>query len=205
MATQRKIVITRINAVRLLSLGLLVWLLSACTEGGSLQEVRVELQVDLPLAQSWDKLRDFSSAHNYVPGIERTEIVSAQANGWGARRRVYNSDGGYLEETVVEWTEGSGFVIDLHRGEAPMEPFNLAQFIYQLAAQGEDNTRVTLALRFEMPLGSFGATLGDWFVKPLMEDELVQVGAGLKHFYETGTPATDADRERLAGAVSRGR
>ena len=35
----------------------------------------------------------------------------------------------------------------------------------------------------------------------LMEKQLVQVAAGMKHYYETGRPATDEDRERLAEAV----
>ena len=35
----------------------------------------------------------------------------------------------------------------------------------------------------------------------MVEDNLVEVAAGLKHFYETGLPATDEDRERLAAQV----
>ena len=34
-----------------------------------------------------------------------------------------------------------------------------------------------------------------------LEDNLVQVAAGMKHFYESGEPATDEDRAREAGAV----
>ncbi len=62
--------------------------------------------------------------------------------------------------------------------------------------------RVSLALLLEMPLGSVGAWLGEHFARSTMEDQLVQIAAGLKHYYETGEPATDADRTRLASAVS---
>ena len=54
----------------------------------------------------------------------------------------------------------------------------------------------------QMPWGKFGEKLGDWFITPVLEDTLVQVAAGLKSFYETGQPATDEDRERLAGNVT---
>jgi hypothetical protein len=34
-----------------------------------------------------------------------------------------------------------------------------------------------------------------------MRKQLVQVAAGMKHFYEAGTPASDEDRKALAGEV----
>ncbi len=166
-----------------------------------MQRAAVTVQVLLPLEQAWHNLKDFSQPHNYVPGIVRTEIVSKVKSGVGAHRRGYEEDGDFIEETVIEWSEGQGFVIKLHQGEEPMAPFKRAEFWYQLAQQGE-NTRVELSLSVEMPWGSFGETLGDWFILPVMEDRLVQVAAGMKHYYETGTAATDSDRERLAGEVT---
>ena len=40
------------------------------------REVTAQVVIDLPRAEAWDKLRDLSLAHNYVPGIVKTEIVS---------------------------------------------------------------------------------------------------------------------------------
>ncbi len=54
----------------------------------SLASVLVE--VDVPVAQAWSILQDFSQAHNYVPNLSKTEIVSAQKNGVG--RVVYYSE-----------------------------------------------------------------------------------------------------------------
>ena len=45
------------------------------------REVSAEVIIDLPLDDAWEKLRDISLAHNYVPGIVKTEIVSDQAEG----------------------------------------------------------------------------------------------------------------------------
>ncbi len=165
------------------------------------QRAAVSVVADLPLAQAWQYLQDFSLPHNYVPNITRTEIVSEQLSGLGAHRRVYDSSGDYLEETVIEWREGEGFVIKLHHGERPMAPFQRAEFKYRLSPAGPDATLIGLSLTFEMPWGGFGETLGEWFILPVMEKNLVQIAAGMKHFYETGTAATDLDRERLAEAV----
>ena len=166
-----------------------------------MQRAAVTVQASLPLEQAWHNLEDFSLAHNYVPDIERTEIVSEVRGGVGAHRRVYDEDGDFLEETVIEWSEGQGFVIELHEGEQPMVPFKRVEFRYQLAQQGV-GTQIELSLSFEMPWGGFGEVIGNWIILPIMEDQLVQVAAGMKHYYETGTAATDADRERLAGEVT---
>lgn len=165
------------------------------------QQVAVSVVADLPVDRAWSVLSDFSLPHNYVPNIVRTEIVSGQTSGVGAHRRVYSDEDSYLEETIIEWREGEGFVIKLHDGDSPMMPFQRAEFSYSIAPQGSDKTRIDLAMIIEMPWGGFGETLGDWVILPIMEDRLVQVAAGMKYFYQTGRPATDEDRERLAEAV----
>lgn len=160
----------------------------------------VGVTLDISPDAAWAVLADYSLPHNYVPGLTRTEIVSAASSGPGAHRRVYTGDK-YLEETIIDWREGKGFTLRLHRGEKPMPPFKRAEFDYQLGPQGTEQTRVTLTLRFVMPLGVLGKFLGRNLVLPEMKKQLVAIAAGMKHFYETGIPATDEDRERLAGAV----
>lgn len=166
------------------------------------QKVAVSVSAALPVEEAWALLSDFSLPHNYVPDIQRTEIVSARASGTGAHRRVYSDEEDYLEETIIEWREGEGFTIALHNKDEPMAPFRRAEFIYAIAPEDDASTRIELAMLIEMPWGSLGETLADWFILPIMEDRLVQIAAGMKYFYETGRPAKDADRERLAGEVA---
>jgi hypothetical protein len=165
------------------------------------QRVDVSVLAGMPPALAWEKLQDFSVAHYYVPNLSRTEIVSTQVTGMGAHRRVYDMQGDFLEETIIEWQDGVGFVIQLHKGEDPMVPFERAEFSYRLSPASDDETLITLSMTIELPLGAFGAKLGEWFILPVVEDNLVQVAAGMKQYYETGIPATDEDRERLAGLV----
>jgi Polyketide cyclase / dehydrase and lipid transport len=191
------------EARRLARLCLLGWLLLA-PGAGAAEPVAAAVRVDvaLPPAAAWERMRDFSVAHRYVPDITRTEITTAAREGVGASRRVYGADGDYLEETVVAWRPGEGFAIRLHRGAEPMAPMKSAEFRYGMAPLDAQHTRVTLALLLEMPLGGVGAWLGEHLARPTMEEQLVQIAAGLRHYYETGEPATDADRARLASAVT---
>lgn len=183
-------------------LGLLLWLLlvPALVRAEALC-ASVAVAVDTPLEQAWQILSDLSLPHNYVPGIVSTEIVSERKQGIGTHRRVYEADGGYLEETVVAWHDHRGFVLRLHEGDRPLAPFERAEFAYELAPMEGLRTRVALDMTVEMPWGSLGEVLGEWFLVPVLEDKLVQIAAGLKYFYETGQPATDLDREQLAPVV----
>ncbi|KAA1189929.1 SRPBCC family protein [Pseudohalioglobus sediminis] len=161
----------------------------------------VAVTVAVPVEQAWQRLQDFSVAHYYVPRLTDTQVVSAQRQGVGAHRRVYTGKR-YLEETVLEWNPGQGFVIKLHKGSKPMPPFHRAEFEYALSEAESDSTRVQLTMKVVMPGGAIGRLAAGALIAPVLRKNLVLVAAGLKHYYETGTAATDADRERLAPAVT---
>ncbi|TXS94271.1 SRPBCC family protein [Parahaliea maris] len=165
-------------------------------------EVVVSAEVEVPHTEAWQRMSDLSVAHNYVPGLTATEITTPYATGVGASRKVYQSGSNYLEETVTAWNEGEGFVIRLHKGEEPMSPFRQAEFRYHMEPLTDQATRVTLAIVVELPFGALGSVLGESVARAPMEQELTGVLAGLIYYYETGQPATDADRERLAGRVT---
>jgi hypothetical protein len=153
------------------------------------QSVSAQAMINLPIDKAWQKLSDISLAHRYVPGIVKTEIVSEHAQGVGASRYVYRNEKSYIQETVTEWHDGSGFLIALHRGEKAAPPFKAAWFRYALEDAGDGRTRLTTKLTYEMPWGAFGNWLGHkmaGFVKKTIED----VALSMKLYYETGEPTT---------------
>ena len=153
------------------------------------QEVTAQVLIELPLAEAWNKLRDISLAHNYVPGIVKTEIVSDQTEGVGASRYVYRSEKSYIQETVEEWQEGSGFLIRLHKGDKPAPPFRNAWFRYTLADHGDGQTQFTASLKYEMPWGRVGNWLGAR-MKSFVQATIADVATSMKLYYETGVPTT---------------
>jgi hypothetical protein len=155
------------------------------------REVSAQVVIDMPREQAWARLRDISLAHNYVPGIVRTEIVSARTEGVGASRYVWRNARSYLQETVVEWREGEGFLIRLHKGDKPAPPFRSASFRYELADQGSDQTLFTASLQFEMPWGALGNWLEKQMAKPVAAT-VADVATAMKLYYETGEPTTAA-------------
>ena len=106
------------------------------------EEVGAKVLIDMPLALAWEKLKDISLAHNYVPGIVKTVIVSEQFHGVGASRYVYRNKSSYIQETVEEWQDGHGFLIRLHRGEKSAPPFKNAWCRYTLNNGAFDRTHL---------------------------------------------------------------
>lgn len=155
------------------------------------QEVNAQVIIDIPLAKAWEKLSDISLAHHYVPGIVKTEIVSEQAQGVGASRYVYRNKKSYIQETVEEWQEGSGFLIRLHRGDKPAPPFRRAWFRYVLADYGSAQTLFTASLIYEMPWGRPGDWLGARLAN-FVQATIADVACSMKLYYETGQPCTPA-------------
>jgi uncharacterized membrane protein len=155
------------------------------------RKVSAQVVLDMPRAQVWEKLRDISLAHNYVPGIVKTEIVSEQREGVGASRYVYRNASSYIQETVIEWDEGHGFLIRLHRGDKPAPPFRNAWFRYQLADEDADKTLFTASLEYELPWGFVGAWLEKRMEK-MVQATIKDVATSMKLYYETGRPTTAA-------------
>jgi hypothetical protein len=155
------------------------------------RKVSTQLVLDMPRERAWEKLRDISLAHNYVPGIIRTEIVSEQREGVGASRHVYRNAKSYIQETVIEWDEGHGFLIRLHRGDKPAPPFRNAWFRYRLDDEGADKTLFTASLEYELPWGALGAWLEKRMEK-VVQATIDDVATAMKLYYETGQPTTAA-------------
>ena len=153
------------------------------------RKVSSQVVLDMPRTAAWEKLRDISLAHNYVPGIVKTEIVSVQKEGVGASRYVYRSENSYIQETVVEWEEGRGFLIRLHKGDKPAPPFREASFVYRLEDEGPQQTLFTASLEFELPWGAAGAWLEKRMVK-FVTAAITDAAMSMKLYYETGVPTT---------------
>lgn len=163
------------------------------------QQVSSQLIINIPRAAAWEKLRDLSQAHNYVPGIVKTEIVSEQTEGVGASRYVYRNARSYIQETVEEWQEGTGFLIRLHKDDKPAPPFRTAWFRYELADSDANTTRFTASMEYELPWGTFGS----WLEKKLLKfiaATIADVATAMKLYYESGQPTTAAALKQYKAA-----
>ncbi len=149
-----------------------------------MRSVIAEVDVARSPEDSWRLMRDLTLAHHYVPGVTGTRIDTAQKEGVGASRTVFLDGRAPLQETVVEWRDGAGFVIRLHQGEKPMAPFAAAQFSYGMAPAGPGRTRVRLELSYET--GSLLVSILDaLFLRRMLRGNVRRTAEGLKRYYES--------------------
>lgn len=157
-------------------------------------EARYTIYLDMPREKAWEKLRDFTLAPNYVPGVDAVEITTEKKEGVGASRRVLPKR---MDETVVEWNEGYGFLLRLHNGDnGPPAPFREAGFRYAMEDAG-NRTKFTMALMYTMRMGGFGRLLDKLFVGRFVMGAVRDVAISLKYFFETGEPVTPAILKQL--------
>ena len=151
---------------------------------------------NLSADKAWEKLRDISTAHLYVPGLSKSKITTNQKEGVGASRRVYGKHG-VLDETVTEWKDGKGFTIRLHKGDKPATPFREAHFTYRIDKIDDKRCKLTTTMIYEMPWGGFGKLLNSLLFSRIVYRNVRDVVLCMKQYYETGKQVTAADLEKL--------
>lgn len=156
-------------------------------------QVSAQIVVDRSQQAVWGKLRDLSLADRYMPGIIRTQITTEQKSGVGTTRKVFESDTSSLDETVVAWKEGNGFVLRVHEGENGVPfPFLAASLLYWVDRVDEGHALVTVSLQYVPRGGALGRLLDHRFLKTRIRSKLDGVAVNLKRFVEAEGGETDA-------------
>jgi hypothetical protein len=148
-----------------------------------------EIEVKVSLEEAWEKLRDFTAAIHYVPGLTSAEIITERREGVGASREVCQGKR-VLNETIIEWNEGSGMVLRLHRGDkGPMPPMTEAWYDYGLEER-DGKVFLVNAMRYEIGLGFLGPLLDKIGIGKVIANAVRDSTIAQKIYYETGATVT---------------
>ncbi len=160
-------------------------------------EVSFRVTIAVQRERAWELLSDLSLAHNYVPGIIDTRIVTERKMGVGASRAVYQSKTKFMNETVEEWNDGYGFLIRLHYGDdGPPFPFKEAWFRYAIEDSGND-TILTARLIYVMRWSFVGRWLDRLLLNKFVKSRIRDVALSMKIYYETGERVTSEKLHKL--------
>ena len=158
----------------------------------------VQARAPIPLSREacWQKLRDLTLAKHYVPGLTGSVLTTERTEGVGASRVVTHRLFGEMDETVVEWNEGEGFTVRLHKGDGPALPFREAFFRYALEP-GEGGCEIRTSMTWTLPGGAIGRLLDALVVKRVMFGNVRDVAVSLAEYYRTGTRTPESELPRL--------
>ena len=149
--------------------------------------VRAAAPIPLPIEACWEKFRDLTRAKDYVPGLTDTVITTEKTEGVGASRIVSHAQFGDMNETVVQWDEGVGMTIRLHKGDKGPSPMKTGSFRYEFKRAGE-GTEIHTALTYEMPLGVLGRLLDALVLRRVFQRNVGDTAACLAENYRTDRP-----------------
>ena len=93
-------------------------------------QVQIKTNCNSDANNAWNQLQNFSIPHKYIPFLQNSMILNNKSNGIGTSRRVFTKYS-YTDETIIEWDEGSGYTVKLHRNNQQPFPFTSATFTYK--------------------------------------------------------------------------
>lgn len=154
--------------------------------------VEKQIIIDLPYRNCWEKVKDISLANNYIPNVEKIEIITTKKEGVGASRKAYLAGGKkVVDETVIEWHEGTGFTLQLCIGEQRALPwFNRFHFRYHIE-EADHKTLFRPAILYQ-PRINFMIGLQKKIYNCALGKELKVICQSMKSYYETGKPTSSA-------------
>jgi hypothetical protein len=151
--------------------------------------VRAAARVPMPIAQAWERFRDLTLAREYVPGLTDTVITTEAKEGVGASRIVRHRQFGDMNETVIEWQEGRGMTIRLHKGDGPARPFREAFFRYEFQTRDDPAAcEIHTTMTYRLPWGWFGRILDRLFLRRVFRRNVVDTAVCLAENYRTLAP-----------------
>lgn len=148
------------------------------------------IEIDAPPGVVWGVLSNFSGVAEWAPYLRSSSPVGDVEAGVGAYRVMRHFWGFRLEETVVEWDEGTGYAFDVVKVPYPIRN---ARESWHISAH-DGRLHVSTRVEYDTYLGMVGQALDAALVSHLVRREMREGLKGLKRHAET---AASLGRESL--------
>lgn len=141
------------------------------------------IKANIPAAQVWEVLKDFSSLEKFATTITSSPIVSEVQSGVGAKRRCTFVDGSSLVEEIVEFNEGQGFKMVISEHALPLKSMEAEM---RVTAIDEKSCEIYMSSDFVVKGGPLGWVMGQFVMRSIMKGVFKKVMSGLAYHSATG-------------------
>ena len=139
------------------------------------------IQINASHAVVWGILADFSGVATWAPYLRSSSPVGDVEAGVGAYRVMRHFWGFRLEESVVEWDEGSGYAFALVTVPFPIK---YVRETWQVVSE-DGRVSVRTSVEYDTHLGPLGDAVDSILVSRLVRREMREGLKGLKRYAET--------------------
>ena len=140
-----------------------------------------EIIINAPVERIWAVLSDLAALERYDPTVLKSELLSTEKTGIGAKRKVYMKDGkNWFEEKVTVWQPNCALTIQLTNCTFPIKRLKHS-YSFSSVANG---TLVKQVMEYEVKFGLLGKLM-DWLMIRKQSDKGIKLFmAGLKKIVE---------------------
>ena len=163
------------------------------------ENARIRLQsqalLNHPLPEVWQVISDLSLAHHYWPGALKTSKVDFGPIREGASRTLLLESDKTLQETVIEWDEGSGYVMAWDQPSNDWR-FHDVEIRYHIEADDELGKKTDLAITvtFRPSYGLLGKWLLSAYLTTVWQGWLDNLTDSIQYFYDTRSLSESASK-----------
>jgi hypothetical protein len=148
-----------------------------------MSHIEYTAKVHATATAAWAAIADFQNVHRYHPIVERVTQLSEADRGLGVMRVCHFYDGGSVKETIIAWSEGESFQVDLTEGSMP---FKESRAMMRVVAFDEQNCCVTLSMDYVTKFGPVGKLMDRFMIRSKMSGMFAKVLNGFEYHLETG-------------------
>jgi ligand-binding SRPBCC domain-containing protein len=140
-----------------------------------------EIAINAPVEKIWAVLSNLQLLEIYDPTVLKSEIISAEKDGIGTKRKVYMKDGkNWFEEKVTQWEPCKTLAIQLTNCSFPI---NGLEHNYSFISDG-NSTIVKQTMEYEVKFGLLGKLMDMLIIKKQSDKGIKLFMKGLKEIVE---------------------
>ena len=140
-----------------------------------------EIIIDAPIEKIWDALSNIEELDRYDPTVNKSEVLSPQKNGIGARRKVRMKDGkNWFEEECTVWKTNESLTYELTACSFPVHNLKHTYSFDRI----ENKIKVKQQMNYQMKFGILGKILDAAMAKRQSNKGIRQFLDGLKMYTE---------------------
>ncbi|KGJ90941.1 SRPBCC family protein [Colwellia psychrerythraea] len=141
------------------------------------------IKVNIPAAQIWQVLADFSSVERFATTIKTSPIVGDINSGLGAKRLCTFNDGSSLVEEIIDFQDGQGFKMELSEFSLPLKSMFAEMGVKEIDA---NTSELYMSADFVVKGGPLGSLMGHLIMRPVMKGVFKKLLTGLAYHCVTG-------------------
>ncbi|OJJ22378.1 hypothetical protein BKI52_06760 [marine bacterium AO1-C] len=140
-----------------------------------------EIIINAPIENIWSTLTNIGELDQYDPTVKQSQVISADNQGMGAKRKVEMRDGkNWFEEQITTYEPNEALSFELVACSFPVHSLKHTYSFEKIGNQ----TKVKQVMKYQMKYGFLGKILDKLVVKRQSDKGIKQFFSGLKAHVE---------------------